>query len=486
MGWLKERAGRGGLQYTAMYRDLQDRERSAGTFSNKREANKAWQKAEADLDAGRRQGDPKKRRQRLVRYVEDEWFPHHRLEATGRENYRNILNRHVLPEFGEVRLGDVRPLDVRRWLLRMEAQDVGAPTIDKAKTVFDAIYTTALNDQIVSIHPGRGVKKPPAPRKLKQGMTVEQFDAIYKALPDTGGMRLLVETNIETGLRWGELTELRPRDFDAVACELIIARAVVELKAKNRPDGVKFIVKDYPKDEELRRVKIASHMGQKFASHIAADGLGPDDLLFSMPQPNGPARRTRPAELPNPETLGMTQPNDRGRQYRHGSLSGYQLGKCRCQRCKDGMAVYRAERRAEGRDGGSRPRVVASDGHISGDWFRKQVWAKALKAADLEAHFTPNDMRHANASWLLAGGADLQVVKERLGHGSIRTTDRYLHALPSAQNQALRALDVMRGRRGVDDFAEAPDAGESTVEASESDGDPGDAEIARLRLRLTS
>jgi Site-specific recombinase XerD len=33
-------------------------------------------------------------------------------------------------------------------------------------------------------------------------------------------------------------------------------------------------------------------------------------------------------------------------------------------------------------------------------------------------------MRHAHASWLLAGGAELQVVEERLGHASITTTEK--------------------------------------------------------------
>ncbi|MFG1998367.1 tyrosine-type recombinase/integrase [Spirillospora sp. NPDC048911] len=36
------------------------------------------------------------------------------------------------------------------------------------------------------------------------------------------------------------------------------------------------------------------------------------------------------------------------------------------------------------------------------------------------------DLRHAHASWLLNSGADLQVVKERLDHASISTTERYL------------------------------------------------------------
>jgi hypothetical protein len=57
-----------------------------------------------------------------------------------------------------------------------------------------------------------------------------------------------------------------------------------------------------------------------------------------------------------------------------------------------------------------------------------------------------HDLRHAHASWLLAGGADLQVVKERLGHGSIATTEKYLHALPEADETALAALSRIRGR----------------------------------------
>jgi integrase len=54
------------------------------------------------------------------------------------------------------------------------------------------------------------------------------------------------------------------------------------------------------------------------------------------------------------------------------------------------------------------------------------------------------DLRHAHASWLLAGGADLQVVKERLGHASIATTEKYLHSLPAADETALDALTKIR------------------------------------------
>jgi site-specific recombinase XerD len=49
------------------------------------------------------------------------------------------------------------------------------------------------------------------------------------------------------------------------------------------------------------------------------------------------------------------------------------------------------------------------------------------------------------ATWYrLAGGADIQTVKERLGHGSLRTTEKYLHTLPDTDDTALNALHRTR------------------------------------------
>ena len=45
-----------------------------------------------------------------------------------------------------------------------------------------------------------------------------------------------------------------------------------------------------------------------------------------------------------------------------------------------------------------------------------------------------------------AGGADLQTVKERLGHGSIITTEKYLHTLAETDDTALTALASIRAR----------------------------------------
>jgi integrase len=85
-----------------------------------------------------------------------------------------------------------------------------------------------------------------------------------------------------------------------------------------------------------------------------------------------------------------------------------------------------------------------AEGHIPRSWFRTHVWVPARAAAGLGAGVRVQDLRHAHASWLLAGGADIETVKERLGHASILTTQKYLHSLPEADDAAVDAFTRIR------------------------------------------
>jgi integrase len=438
------RTGRHGrVTYTAIYFDRRHRRRSAGTFTTERAANRAWQRAESDLAAGRL-GDPRRGLQTLRTYVEEEWFPNHVIELSTRETYRNRLDLYILPGLGDLKLMDVLPSDVREWIATIQRPPYKASpaTVHKSKVIVDAIFTTAFNDQIVPLHPGRGVRTPPVATKTRRILTADQYDRLHEALPDEV-MRLLVETDIESGLRWGELTELRVKDLDMGTGVLTVSRAVVQLTAKDRPDGARFVIKDYPKGRKPRTLQLSPHLLEKLDEYIKAFCLGPDDLFFPMPAQTT-TRRHRPEILPDPETLGRTEPDAKGRTYWHGTTSAYGPGKCRCQFCKDAVAAYRAQRRAAGKDTPRRIRAVDTDGHIGRNWFRNNIWEKALKDAGLGFHVTPHGLRHAHASWLLAGGADLQVVKERLGHASIATTEKYLHTLPGAGQAAIDALAAIR------------------------------------------
>ncbi len=61
---------------------------------------------------------------------------------------------------------------------------------------------------------------------------------------------------------------------------------------------------------------------------------------------------------------------------------------------------------------------------ISRNTFRTRVWRPAVKTARVDFHVRVHDLRHAHASWLLAGGSDLKSVMDRMGHAQITTTQK--------------------------------------------------------------
>ena len=267
------------------------------------------------------------------------------MEARTRETYTYYLERHILPVFGSMRINEIQPADVREWVTDLKAAGASPTVIRQCHTILSAVFTTAFNDQITRLHPCRGVKTPPVAKKLRTIITPDQFDQLYTALP-TDPARLLAELLIESGLRWAELTELRPADLNRRMRMLTVSRVAVELVARFHPTGGRFLIKDYPKDREHRRIKLAAHIADQLQTHITDHGLGPNDLLFT-PTVLLPQAEPSPLEIVKDEIdLGLTRPNSAGRRYRHGTISGYSGGGCKCEHCYSAYAKYRAQRRA--------------------------------------------------------------------------------------------------------------------------------------------
>jgi Phage integrase, N-terminal SAM-like domain len=131
VGFARKRVdGDGRVRWTAVYRDLRGRIRSAGTFTTEKLADKAWQRAEVHVAEGRA-GDPRRGRQRFRQYVEHEWLPYHAMEPSTRQGYTYSIKKHIIPYFGKARMIDIVPSDVREWITELKASGVAPATIKK-------------------------------------------------------------------------------------------------------------------------------------------------------------------------------------------------------------------------------------------------------------------------------------------------------------------------------------------------------------------
>jgi integrase len=70
-------------------------------------------------------------------------------------------------------------------------------------------------------------------------------------------------------------------------------------------------------------------------------------------------------------------------------------------------------------------------------WYE---FKKAVKLAELPLDFTVHTLRHTFGTSLASNGVDIRTIQELMGHASITTTQKYLHAAPSRMQGAVDSL----------------------------------------------
>jgi integrase len=355
------------VRFTAVYLDPRGRERSAGTYDGKRAAEKAAHLAEGSIANGE-WIDPANARMTFREYVDGYWWPSKHLEVNTRVTYRTILEKHFLPFFGAMPMGSIVPTTVEAWI-GLAAPKLAPRSVRQYVALLSSVFRRAVRDRVVGFNPCDAVETPKVVNQPLRIPTPSEFEAVLAELP--ARYQALVLVDIETGLRWGELIALRPRHIDFLRRSIRVEQVVVEVPKRRSPTGERMIVKDYPKDDEPRTLRVTEGLLQSLATVIDRLDLSPEDLIF-------------------PST---------------------------------------------GKKGG---------GPLSRNTFRTKIWLPALKRSGIGYHLRMHDLRHAHASWSLAGGADIKAVMERMGHRQLSTTQRYLHTLPDSDDRALAAFTRIR------------------------------------------
>jgi integrase len=103
---------------------------------------------------------------------------------------------------------------------------------------------------------------------------------------------LLVETAIETGMRWGELIALRPRHIDFLTKTVTVTVPIIEVSRRNSPTGQRYVTKAYPKDNEPRTLGVDDDWLHAVALHISTHHIARDQPLFTTTAGTAISRNT--------------------------------------------------------------------------------------------------------------------------------------------------------------------------------------------------
>jgi integrase len=370
MAWARKRTTADGTAtFRGYYRDPDGRTRSAGSFPSSRAAMRAAAREQSKVSDGTWL-DPALGKITFRDFVETVWFPSRHLEPTTRVAYRSYLDRHFLPAFGTRPIARVLPSTVQEWVTKAVEDGLSPQSVVKYHVMLHSIFKRAVRDRVIPFNPCEETELPKVIARRTRTLTPEEYRTLLHEIPDR--FKDLIVTDIETGLRWGELIALRPRHIDFLHRTINVQETIVEVSKKHSPTGERMILKPYPKNNKPRVLGVRQELLDLLAARIARQGLARDDLLF--------------------------------------------------------------------------PSTEGGKSALSRNTFRTRVWLPAVERAQIDFPVRVHDLRHAHASWLLAGGADLKSVMDRMGHAQIMTTQKYLHALPDADEKNLSAFDRILNR----------------------------------------
>jgi integrase len=203
------------------------------------------------------------------------------IKARTRQHYRGILDRELLPAFGDRPLSAITSAEVRAWYADtlVDSATMRAHTYSLLKTILAS--AVADEDEVIEVNPCR-IKGAGSVERVHtvRPATVAEIEALTAKMPDR--LQLAVTCASWLAMRQGEILELRRGDVDLDAGVIRIRRAMVRVGGRLQVDTPKSTASS-------RDVNIPPHLLPRFREHLTTHTApGAPALLF--PSSADPAR----------------------------------------------------------------------------------------------------------------------------------------------------------------------------------------------------
>jgi integrase len=234
-------------RYQGLYRDAAGKEQSAGTFT---QAAEAMRKAGA-LEAEQRETQPFDAGGAKIQWGAwfEMWHESRSLSYSTDTTYRSTAANHVLPEWENTKLMDIKPMNVARWTAKMTRQKKSPYVIRNALMLFKTSLNAAVDDQRLRFSPAKKIPYPDLPQGTERFLTPDEVEAIGFCMD--GMNATILWTAVQTGMRFGEISGLH---WSRVNFETRTIDVVEQYDQKAK------VIKGYPKDKDKRTIPMPADM----------------------------------------------------------------------------------------------------------------------------------------------------------------------------------------------------------------------------------
>lgn len=147
--------------------------------------------------------------------------------------YQRIVDSHLVPRIGKVKLSALRPLHIQSMLSNMETAKVGARTRQYCFATLHRAFVVAMRWQLMIRNPCDGVDPPKVIKREVTPLTIEQIETLLKASKSNRFHAMFVLA-ITTGMRQGELFGLQWDSVDLKKGILHVRHSLEEIKGALR------------------------------------------------------------------------------------------------------------------------------------------------------------------------------------------------------------------------------------------------------------
>jgi integrase len=210
------------------------------------------------------------------------------------EVHRHLIQPHINPALGRLRLKDLTPVHVRTFYREKLDSGLSSATVRKMHSILRKALQQAVLDGLIPRNICNAVKPPKVERKEIAPLDREQTKALVEA---ASGDRLeaLYVLAVHTGMREGELLGLKWEDVDLDHGVLRLRRALVR-------EGSRTVLGDLKTSKSRRSVRLTHAATDVLRRHLERQ-LEEMERIGSLYQPGGLVFATESGTLINPSNL---------------------------------------------------------------------------------------------------------------------------------------------------------------------------------------